>query len=129
MNSNDASFRPEGFLISVFFTLALSGCGNRSDGAGSGVGLGSSSQVLSMSIGAPSVSATTQQDFQTSVNLAIEADVKGVLLTWKWSDLEPSPGVYDLSQLQPAIQYFSASGFQILLGIQVIDTVAKEVPK
>ncbi|MGP8258306.1 MAG: hypothetical protein ACLQLR_09360 [Methanoregula sp.] len=121
-------FRLEGFSTCTFLILTLSGCGGGSVGAGSGGGNSSSSQIVSMSINTQSASSPTQQDLQNAANLAIGAGVKGVLLTWTWSELEPSPGVFDLSQLQPAIQYFSASGFKILLGIQVIDTVAKEVP-
>jgi hypothetical protein len=115
-------------LVSYVLFLTLIGCGGGNTDVVSGGASGHPSQTLSMSINAPSLPASTQQDFQNAVNLAISAGVKGALLTWKWSDLEPSPGVYNLSPFQQAVQYFSGSGFDILVGIQVIDTVSRAVP-
>ncbi|MBI3478092.1 MAG: hypothetical protein HY010_20355 [Acidobacteria bacterium] len=86
------------------------------------------SQILSLSMNPRSIPPPTQQDVDEAVNLAIGAGVKGVALTYTWSTLEPMPNNIDLSQLQGALTYFNARNLQIYLGIQVINTVKREVP-
>ena len=85
-------------------------------------------QVISMSVNPHSVPPPTWRDFDNAVDLAIGAGIHGVVLTWTWSSIEPAPKTYDLTQFKAAIDYFSARHLQIYLGIQVLNTVAKETP-
>ena len=49
-------------------------------------------------------------------------EVRAITLSRKWSELEPSPGVYQTDELQRAVVHLGAMGFRILLTIQTIDT-------
>jgi hypothetical protein len=60
--------------------------------------------------------------------LAQGAGVRGVIATYTWSSLETTPGHIDVSSLQSGLSYYHQKGLQVLLGIQVINTVKREVP-
>jgi hypothetical protein len=82
-----------------------------------------------MSINTPNSSVPlTPQELDDAVALAQGAGVHGVIATYTWSTLEPTPGHIDVSQLQAALEYYRQKGLQALLGIQVINTVKREVP-
>jgi hypothetical protein len=101
----------------------LAGCGS-----GPSVVPPTSSQVLSVSLDTPNSSMPTQQGFDTATGLAVGAGARAVALTYTWSTLEPSSGAIDVSPIQDAVPYFQSQGLQIYLGIQVINTVKREVP-
>ena len=86
------------------------------------------SQTLGLAINPRSVPPPTPQDFEDAVNLAIDAGVKAVALTYTWSSLEPTANNIDLSQLRNGITYFNSKNLQIYVGLQVINTVKREVP-
>ena len=55
--------------------------------------------------------------------------MRGAVVTWRWSDLEPQPGVYNLTDVTDNIDFRgTARPSTILVGIQVINTVKREVP-
>ena len=81
-----------------------------------------------MSVNPRSIPPPTWRDFDKAVNLAVGAGIQGVVLTSTWRSLEPSPQIYDLTQMKAAIDYFTARHLQIYLGIQPLNTVAKETP-
>jgi hypothetical protein len=116
--------------MSAFCQIAASvlllGCG----GSGSApTKPGSGGQVVGMTIDTPDSSAPiTSQSLDAAVALAQGAGVRGVIATYTWSELEPSPGQIDVSALQSGLSYYQQKGLQIFLGIQVINTVKREVP-
>jgi hypothetical protein len=82
-----------------------------------------------MSINTPNSSVPfTPQELDDAVALAQGAGVRGVIATYTWSALEPTPGHIDVSQLQNGLEYYHQKGLKVLLGIQVINTVRREVP-
>ena len=86
-------------------------------------------QTTAMAIDTPSSSAPYSGAAQdAAVALAQGAGVKGVIVTYTWSSLEPTPGHIDVSELQAQLSYYHQKGMQILLGIQLINTVKREVP-
>lgn len=105
--------------------IACAGCGGSS---------GTSSppppdhRVLGLAANPRGVPPPTQQDYLDAVNLAINAGARGIVETNTWSSLEPAPGQYALQNLQNDLTFQAQEGFEIYLGIQVINTVPKEVP-
>ncbi len=88
-----------------------------------------SSQTVAMSINTPNSSVPfTSQELDDAVALAQGAGVRGVIATYTWSSLETTPGQIDVSSLQSGLSYYHQHGLQVLLGIQVINTVKREVP-
>ena len=82
-----------------------------------------------MAIDTPNSSAPYDGQAQdAAVALAQGAGVNGVIMTYTWSSLEPTPGHIDLTGLQAGLAYYRQKGMQILLGIQLINTVKREVP-
>jgi hypothetical protein len=88
-----------------------------------------SSQVIAMSINTPNSSVPfTAQELDDAVALAQGAGVRGVIATYTWSSLESTPGHIDVTSIQSGLDYYHQKGLQVLLGIQVINTVKREVP-
>jgi hypothetical protein len=58
-----------------------------------------------------------------------DAGARGYLASYRWSELEPQPGQYALTDLQSLLQTITGLGFtRILLNIQAINTTQKETP-
>ena len=69
----------------------------------------------------------TASDFAAAYQLSYDAGSRGQVVTLTWKDLEPDSGALDLSPLISQVN--AASSFPtIFVGIQAINTVAKEVP-
>jgi hypothetical protein len=68
------------------------------------------------------------QDSVDAANMVSAAGARGAVVAFRWSELEPSPGVYTLQNLQSALSFYSGRNFTIYLGIQVINTVPRETP-
>lgn len=66
------------------------------------------------------------------VNALVQtAGVNGQVLTYTWSDLEPTVGNYDMTlvnQFIDGMTYAESQGYQQMFGMQIINTVAREVP-
>ncbi len=106
-----------GFAFALFL-----GCG--SDSAAPGA----HGRVLSISTDPPQIPPPTLDDFKAAADLAYNAGARGQLLTATWRELEPTPGAIDVSQLVSQLDYGGSREATIYVGIQVINTVAKEVP-
>lgn len=64
-----------------------------------------------------------------AISLAARAGANGDQLSNKWNDLEPSPGVYNISDPQGGVSFIGDSlGWQLMYTISVIDTIARQVP-
>jgi hypothetical protein len=72
----------------------------------------------------------TEQDFLNAFDLAYNAGVRAQFFSYTWKQLEPQAGPpYNLQDLTNAINFAVGRGFkQILIGIQVLNTVPREVP-
>jgi hypothetical protein len=85
-------------------------------------------RVLAIFANPREVPAPTSQDYIDAVNLVYGAGARGTVEAPTWSSLEPSPGQYSLQNLQNDLNFEAGKGLQTYLGIQVINTVPKEVP-
>lgn len=85
-------------------------------------------RVLSITTSPRLEPAPTQHDFVEAVDLAYNAGARGSVQTWRWSELEPSTGNFNLKQASESVAYASYRGFVIMLGIQVLNTTEKETP-
>jgi hypothetical protein len=63
-----------------------------------------------------------------AIGLAYQVGARGMHLSDKWSDLEPSAGSYRLDDFSKGIEYLSLRGFTIQLALQIVNTTAKETP-
>ena len=82
-----------------------------------------------MWIDARPIPTPTAQDFTNAVNLAVATGVRGTVIGLKWSALEPAPHSYQVQNVAAPIAYFGTGrGFEMYLGIQPINTTAKETP-
>ncbi|MEP7287686.1 MAG: hypothetical protein ABI947_18185 [Chloroflexota bacterium] len=67
--------------------------------------------------------------YVTGVDMAYNAGARGVELDKTWKDLEPSQGHFNLDDLESATSYMiGIRGFEVLLNIQIINTVSREMP-
>ncbi len=85
--------------------------------------------VLSISSNPRTVPAATPQDFLEAIDLTYRAGARGNFVSWSWKSLEPSPGRFNLAEVKDGLSYLgNARGFDLLVGLQVINTTAKETP-
>lgn len=64
-----------------------------------------------------------------AVNLAYDAGARGTIFTKSWKDFEPSVGKFDLQTIDENTNYIiNVRGFDTMFGIQLINTVTREVP-
>ncbi len=69
------------------------------------------------------------EDPGAAAALAIDAGARGTFMAYAWSALEPVLGVFQLSDIHAAlVDAVHRRGLTVLLGIQLINTVAKGVP-
>ena len=88
-----------------------------------------SGQVLGMAQNPPMEPTPQMQDYVNAVQLAHDAGVKGNEFTEKWSVLEPSQGDLKIADFADGMNsYESFFPDTALLGIQVLNTTAKETP-
>lgn len=60
---------------------------------------------------------------------AYNAGCRIVQMGWTWASLEPSPGVFNFTDLSNTLSYVHARGFDVILNIQVLNTNVKETPQ
>jgi hypothetical protein len=111
--------------------------------AGCSGGNGASSSTVARKPGVLAISAfprlipapTTQQETvdraMEAFNLAYDAGARGQFTSFRWSALEPTEGSYDAQQfsdLNAAITNAQNHGMVEYVGIQVINTTARELP-
>ncbi len=86
-------------------------------------------RVLALSINPRPIPSPATSDIIAAVDLAVSAGVRGTAVTYRWSDLEPSAGRLDVHDLASGVEYFgNGRKLTLLLGIQVLNTTAKETP-
>jgi len=79
----------------------------------------------------PANDADLLQRYLDANQLARDAGARGQFLSWRWSELESTLGNYDtavLDNFNGAMNFAAQQGLVQLLGLQVINTVTREVP-
>jgi hypothetical protein len=61
----------------------------------------------------------------SGVEIAASAGARGALLSYTWSELEPSARRYAVSQFRGLSYFTRTRGLRVLLGLQVVDTTVK----
>ena len=113
------------FLLVFPLFLMMDGC---TAGVSSSTSTSSDHRILGITANARPVPPPTQQDAINAETMVTNAGARGAVLTFAWNQLETSPGVFSLSTLQNSVTYSTSKGFTIYLGLQIINTVAREIP-
>lgn len=108
--------------LGTLLLIAVAACGSDSSAPGA------RGHVLSISTTPRQLPPPTQSDFVAAFDLVYGAGARGQLITATWKELEPTPGAIDVSPLVGQLDYGGDREPTIYVGIQVINTVAKEVP-
>ena len=118
---------PTQHLIAAGLVALLAACGG---GGGSGGAMPPpvSNQTLGLMIDTPNLSTATQAEIDAAVKLAVDTGAKGIVVNYPWSSLERQPGRIDVTALKAELARYNGQGLQIYVGIQVINTVKREVP-
>jgi hypothetical protein len=68
-------------------------------------------------------------DYLIAVGMADNAGINGAVAAYRWSQIEPTTGALDVTQAADDLRMTSRwFGYTTLLGIQVLNTTAKETP-
>ncbi len=121
--------RATGRLILLLPAVLLWACGG---GGGDGSVVGPAPVApgtLSIVSNPRPVPPPVLQDYLDAVDLGRSAGSRGATVTWRWSDLETAPGVYDLSDVAENLDFYGVDRpSTIYVGIQPINTIPREVP-
>ena len=75
------------------------------------------------------VPPATDTDRHNALLMSYNAGVRGQYISVRWSEIEPQPGVYALQGLVDTLSFLRSVGnFEVLLGIQTINTNRRELP-
>ena len=89
---------------------------------------GSAARTLSISASPRQIPPPAGADFVAAFDLAYGAGARGQLIAATWKELEPTSGALNVSSLVRQLDYVPGRMPTIYVGIQLINTVAKEVP-
>ncbi|GAC1658267.1 MAG: hypothetical protein NVS4B3_25520 [Gemmatimonadaceae bacterium] len=84
--------------------------------------------MLAISANPRQVPPPTVTDYLAAFDLAYGAGARGEFLSYTWSALEPDAGRLDVRQVRDDVAFARSRGMKVLLGIQTINTTAKETP-
>jgi hypothetical protein len=87
------------------------------------------SQTLGIAYNPPSDPPPSGLDYLIAVGMADNAGINGAVAAYRWSQIEPTAGALDVEQIADDLRMTSRwFGYQTLLGIQLLNTTAKETP-
>jgi len=115
-------------LLAFVLLTSLGACSGGSSASPSTPGSSADQRVLGITANARPVPPPTQQDALDAANLVASVGARGAVLAFAWNELETAPGTFSLSTFQNSVAFSSSRGLAIYVGIQVINTVAKETP-
>ncbi len=85
-------------------------------------------RVLAISMSPKQEPAPTAADFLAAFQMSYDAGARGNFLSYPWSALEADTGRIDVKHVRDDVAFSASRGLQVMVGIQVINTTAKEVP-
>jgi hypothetical protein len=122
-------FRSLPCAAAALLLVAISACGPPAGKSPAGSSPNAGARVLSISANARSQPASATQDFVAAVDLAYNAGARGNFVSYTWKALEPKAGTWSFNDLRGAVDYLGDTRKTVLLvGIQVINTTARETP-
>jgi hypothetical protein len=119
--------RRHSFLIAAL-AFSAAGCATDPTEDPGDPPLGVARPVLAISANPRPIPAPQVADFVAALDSSIAVGAKGIVQTWTWSSLEPDSARLNVQQLISDLRYSRSRGLQVFLGIQVINTVRREVP-
>ena len=81
--------------------------------------------VVAVAVNPPAHSPNSHR----GIDIALAAGARGTFHSVTWSRLEPSRGHYNHAAMSEISYLSGARGFQVLLGLQVVNTTARETPR
>jgi len=109
-------------IVGAAVLAALFACGSDSSGPAA------HTRTLSISASPRQIPPPTASDFVSAFDLVYGAGARGQLIAATWKELEPTAGAIDVSSLVGQLDDGGDREPTIFVGLQVINTVAKEVP-
>ncbi len=86
-------------------------------------------RVLSITASPRLDPAPTPLDFMAGFELAYQAGARGAYISHTWSELEPTPGSFDLASLKNDLDYMArVRGLAVEVNLQILNTTEKETP-
>jgi len=72
--------------------------------------------------------ASTPNDMLEAIDLIHNVGARGAFIGWSWKMLEPTAGNFAAKEVSNGLKGFEARNFEMMITIQVINTLAKETP-
>jgi hypothetical protein len=115
-------------LIAAALTIGAAACTiDPTEGSGTPP-LGVERPVLAIAANPRTIPAPQVADFVAAIDSSVSVGAKGIVQTYTWRDLEPDSARLSVQRVIDDIRYARSRGLQVFLGIQVINTVRREVP-
>ena len=113
-------------VLSISGTVA---CGNNGDAGTNPPPAGALTGTFSITSSPRQVPPATDTDRHNALLLAYNTGARGQYISVRWSEIETQPGVYSLQPLADTLSFLRSIGtFEVLLGIQTINTNRRELP-
>ena len=109
-------------VVAAIAAAAIVGCGSDASGPAP------AGRTLSISASPRQIPPPTGADLLAALDLAYGAGARGQLIAATWKELEPTAGAMNVTPLVNQLDYVPGRMPAIYVGIQLINTVAKEVP-
>ncbi len=85
--------------------------------------------VLAISANPRAVPAPQPSDLVAAIDSSIAIGARGTVMTYTWSTLEPDSAQLTVQRVIDDVRYARSRGLQVFLGIQLINTVKRELPR
>jgi hypothetical protein len=110
-------------LAVLALALLTPACGGGGSGSGGSTVVPKGARVLGFHVG-----PATGETYDQAVTVAKTTGMQSIDLSFDWTSIETSAGVFDTTYLDVANTYYPARGLRLFLTLRPINTVAKEVP-
>jgi hypothetical protein len=84
--------------------------------------------VLAITANPRPIPAPQPADFVAAVDSSMGVGARGMVQSWTWSALEPDSARLNVQQLLADVRYVRSRGLTSFVGLQLINTVKREVP-
>jgi hypothetical protein len=107
--------------------LWLSGCAV-AEPTGTGTTPSGAMPILAITANPRPIPAPQPADFVAAVDSSMGVGARGMVQSWTWSALEPDSARLNVQQLLADVRYVRSRGLTSFVGLQLINTVKREVP-
>ncbi|MBC7843322.1 MAG: hypothetical protein H7099_13460 [Gemmatimonadaceae bacterium] len=119
---------PRRFIVVAALTVSAAACAtDPTEGPGTPPE-GVLRPTLAIAANPRPIPAPQAADFVAALDSSLAVGAKGIVQTYTWRELEPDSARLDVQRVIDDFRYSRSRGLQIFLGIQVINTVKREMP-